>query len=164
MREAMKAIPEGFHSVTPTITVPTGKGNEAMDFYKKALGAEELMRMPGPDGKGVMHGEIKIGNSILFIGEEFPRPDSPKSPKTLGGVTNTFYVYVQDSDTAFKKAVDAGGKVTMPIADTFWGDRAGSIIDPFGHMWMIGTRKKDLTPEEMGKAAQEFYAQMASKQ
>lgn len=161
MKESMKAIPEGFHTVTPTITVKDPA--KAIDFYKKAFGAEELMRMPGPGGRGVMHAQIKIGNSILFLGEERPDPGSPKSPETLGGVSNTFYIYVQDADNAFNKAVSAGAKVTMPLGDMFWGDRAGSVSDPFGHMWMLGTRKKEMTPEEMAKGAEAFFAQMSHK-
>lgn len=158
MAPAKKPIPEGFHSVTPSLIVRDAP--RAIDFYKKAFGAQELMRMPGPDGK-IMHAEIKIGDSIIFLAEENPQMGNVKSPQTLGGCTGTLNIYVPDVDQTFKQAVAAGGKETMGVADQFWGDRYGSLIDPFGYSWGIGTHKEDLKPEEMGQRAQQFFAEYA---
>jgi PhnB protein len=135
----------------------------AIDFYKKAFGAEELMRMPGPGDKGIMHAELKIGDSVLFLTDEFPQMGN-KSPQTLGGATGGLYLLVADVDTVFKTAVEAGAQSEMPVEDMFWGDRAGSIVDPFGHHWMIATHKEDVSPEEMKKRGEEFYARMAAKE
>ena len=153
-------IPEGFRTVTPTLVVRDGA--KAIEFYKKALGAEELVRMPSPDGK-IMHAELKIGDSIIFLADEMDMPGSPKSPQTLGGVTGTIQLYVPNVDQSFKQAISAGGKETMAVADQFWGDRWGSFTDPFGHSWGIGTHKEDLSPAEMEERAQAFFAQMAQK-
>jgi PhnB protein len=155
-----KPIPEGFHTVTPSLVVRDAA--KAIDFYKKALGAQELVRMPGPDGK-IMHAELKIGDSIIFLADEMQMPGSPKSPQTLGGTTGTINLYVPNVDELFKQAVAAGGKETMPVADQFWGDRYGSLIDPFGHTWGIGTHKEDLSPAETQQRAQEFFASMAQR-
>src|ERR1700758_2406581 len=124
MTTSPKAIPQGFHSVTPSLVVRDAA--KAIDFYKKALGAQERMRMPSPDGK-IMHAELQIGDSIIFLSDEMPQ--SPvKSPQTVGASTGVLNLYVEDVDRAFQKAVDAGGKVTMPVADMFWGDRYGSFV------------------------------------
>jgi len=160
MAPAKKPIPEGFHSVTPSLIVRDAP--RAIDFYKKAFGAQELTRMPGPDGK-IMHAEIKIGDSIIFLGEENPQMGHVKSPQTLGGCTGTLNIYVPDVDQTFKQAVSAGGKETMPVADQFWGDRYGSLIDPFGYSWGVATHKEDLKPEEMGQRAQQFFAEYAKQ-
>jgi uncharacterized glyoxalase superfamily protein PhnB len=157
MPRATKPIPEGFHSVTPGLVVRNA--SEAIEFYKRALGAEELMRMPGPDGKGVMHGEIKIGDSILFISDEMPQ-SAAKSPQTLGGSTVVLNLYVKDADAAFQKAIGAGGKTAMPVADMFWGDRYGMFSDPFGYSWGLATHKEDLSEQEMGERAKAFFASM----
>ena len=159
MPSSVKPVPEGFHTVTPSLVVRDAA--KAIDFYKKALGAEELVRMPGPDGK-IMHAELKIGDSIIFLSDEVPH-SSAKSPQTLGASTGVLNLYVQDVDNAFQRAVDAGGKVSMPVADQFWGDRYGSLVDPFGHTWGIGTHKEDLSPEQMKERMNAFFAQMAQR-
>jgi PhnB protein len=160
MAVSAKPIPEGFHTVTPALVVRDAV--KAIDFYKKALGAQELVRMPSPDGK-IMHAELKIGNSIIFLSEEMPMPGSVKSPQTLGGCTCTLNVYVPNVDETFKQAISAGGKESMPVADQFWGDRYGSLVDPFGYSWGIATHKEDLSPAEMRERSQQFFARMAQQ-
>lgn len=160
MASSSKPIPEGFHTITPSLVVRDAA--KAIDFYKKALGAQELMRMPSPDGK-IIHAELKIGDSIIFLSDEMPHASS-KSPQTLGASTGVLNLYVEDVDKSFQRAVDAGGKVTMPVADQFWGDRYGSLVDPFGHIWGIGTHKEDLSPQEIDERAKAFFAQMAQAQ
>lgn len=155
-----KPIPEGFTSITPYVTFKDA--GAAIDFYKKAFGAEEIFRMPGAGGKGVMHAEIKIGNAILMLNDECIERPGPRAPDTLNGTSVTIHLYVKDVDAAFKRAVDAGATETMPVADMFWGDRFGSVVDPFGHHWGIATHKEDLTPEQIGKGAEEFFKNMAS--
>jgi PhnB protein len=149
----VKPIPDGYQSVTPTLTVRNAAG--AIDFYKRALGARELMRMAGPDGK-VMHAELKIGDSIVFLHDESPERGQ-RSPESLGGASGSLYVYVPNVDAAFKRAVDAGARAVMPVTDMFWGDRHGQLADPFGHGWGLATRKEDLTPAQMKQRAQAFY-------
>ena len=160
MAPSVKPIPEGFHSVTPSLVVRDAA--RAIDFYKKAFGAQELMRMPGPDGK-IMHAEIKIGDSIIFLGEESPMMNHVKSPQTLGSCTGTLNIYVPNVDQVFQQAVSAGGKEVMPVTDQFWGDRYGNLVDPFGYSWGIGTHKEDLKPAEVEQRAQQFFAQMANQ-
>lgn len=158
---SVNPIPKGFHSVTPSLVVQNAA--KAIEFYKKALGAEELMRMPTPDGK-IGHAELKIGDSIIFISDEFPNMGVTKSPQTLGGCTGTLNLYVEDVDSVFQRAVNAGGKASMPVADMFWGDRYGLLTDPFGHTWGIATHKADLSPQDIDRRAKEFYANMAQQQ
>ncbi len=153
---AVKPIPDGFHTVTPHLVIKDAAA--AIDFYKKAFGAEEIARMPGPGGQGVMHAEIKIGDSMIMMCDEFPGMDNPKSPKSLNGTTITLMLYVKDVDSAFQRAVGAGATVSMPVTDMFWGDRYGKVSDPFGHEWAIATHKEDLTLEEIGKRAAEFFS------
>src|SRR5712671_5456462 len=160
MTTTVKPVPEGFHTVTPAIVVRDAA--KAIDFYKKALGAQELMRMPGPDGK-IMHAELKIGDSIIFLNDEGPQMVHVKSPQTLGASTCILNVYVPNVDELFKQAIAAGGKEIMPVADQFWGDRYGTFVDPFGLNWGIATHKEDVSPQDMGKRAQEFFAQMAQR-
>ena len=160
MTTSVKPIPEGFHTVTPSLIVRDAV--KAIDFYKKALGAQELVRMPGPDGK-IVHAELKIGDSIIFLAEENPQMQNVKSPQSLGGCTGTLNLYVPNVDEQFRQAINAGGRESMPVADQFWGDRYGSFVDPFGYSWGIATHKEDLNPQEMGKRAQEFFASMAQK-
>ena len=159
MAPAKKPIPEGFHSITPSLVVRDAA--KAIDFYKKALGAQELVRMPGPDGK-IMHAELKIGDSIIFLGEENPQMGA-KSPQTLGGCTGTLNLYVNDVDQTFKQAVSAGGRESMPVADQFWGDRYGTFVDPFGYSWGIATHKEDLSPAEMDQRMKDFFASFAKQ-
>jgi PhnB protein len=144
----VKPVPQGFHTVTPYLCVKGAA--KAIDFYKKALGAQERYRMEGPDGKTVAHAEIVIGNSIVMLSDEMPEQGN-RSPATLKATPVSFIIYVQDADAVFKRAVDQGATVTMPIADQFYGDRAGGVQDPFGHKWMIMTHIEDVSPEEMKK-------------
>ncbi|MGA8153135.1 MAG: VOC family protein [Terriglobales bacterium] len=160
MKPSTQAVPPGFHTVTAALTVRNGA--QAIEFYKKALGAEERMRMAGPDGK-ISHAELKIGDSIIFLTDENPAFGN-KSPQTLGGSSGSLYLYVEDVDKAFERAVDAGGKATMPVADMFWGDRFGSFVDPYGHTWGLSTHTQDMTEEEIEEAAKDFYTQMAQAQ
>ena len=145
-----KPIPDGFHSVTPTLTI-RGAAN-AIEFYKKAFDAQEISRFPSPDGK-IVHAQIKIGDSIVMLNDEFPQMNC-FSPQSVGGPSTTIYLYVTDADTVFAKAVSCGAKIRMPIMDAFWGDRAGMIEDPFGHIWMIATRIHQFSAEELKKAGQ----------
>jgi PhnB protein len=142
-------IPEGHHTITPHLIV---KGaSEAIDFYKRAFGAEELgrMPMPGPDGTTRLgHAELQIGDSRLFLADDFPEYGS-NGPQ--GGSAVTIHLYVTDADTVFNRAVEAGATVAMPLADMFWGDRYGKLVDPFGHHWSIATHLEDLTIEQMGE-------------
>src|SRR5215471_18038355 len=146
MQKKVKPIPEGLHTITPYLVQKDAK--RAIDFYKKAFGAETRVSMPGPDGR-IMHAELKIGDSVFFLSDEVPEmsPEN-KSPQTAGCVTASMFLYVPDVDTVFKKAVDAGARVVQPVADMFWGDRFGKVADPFGHHWLLATHKEDLTPEE----------------
>jgi len=155
MTTQAKPIPTGFHTVTPNLVVRDA--DKAIDFYKRALGAEERNRFLGPDGKSIMHAEIKIGDSIVMLSEEHPAKGC-RGPQTVGSTTVDLYLYLEDVDKTFNRAVSAGAKVLMPVADMFWGDRHGSLKDPFGHSWGIATRKRNLSMKEMTKAAQEFFA------
>lgn len=156
MPKNVKPIPEGSHTVTPGLCVRGAA--EAIKFYKKALGAEELMRMPGPDGR-IMHAEIKIGDSIVFLSDECPEmPGSCRAPQTLKGTSTALNLYVADVDAQFARALKAGGKQIMPVADMFWGDRYGQFQDPFGHLWGLATHKEDPSPEEIKKRQEEFFA------
>lgn len=156
----VSAIPKSFHAVTPGLAVRNAA--EAIDFYKKALGAKEKGRMPGPDGK-IMHADIVIGDSHIMLGEENVQMGAP-SPQSLNGTPVSLYIYVRDADKAFNQAVSSGATVAMPIMDQFWGDRAGMITDPYGHKWWLATHKRDLSPKEMKKAAEEAFAAMAGQQ
>lgn len=153
-----KNPPKGYHTVTPGITVKDAA--RALDFYREAFGAEELSRMPMPDGS-IMHAEIKIGDSVIMLADENPQWGN-KSPKTLGGTPSSLHVYVDDADKAFNRAVKAGCEVVMPIDNVFWGDRYGSVVDPFGHQWGIAHRVKEMSEEEMQKAAAEFMQHSAA--
>jgi PhnB protein len=154
MAKNVKPVPDGYHTVTAYLVQRDTK--RALEYYEKAFGAETVMSMPGPGGK-VMHAEVKIGDSMVFMSDEFPAmsPDT-KSPQTAGCVTGTVFLYVPDVDAVFKRAVDAGAKVVQPITDMFWGDRFGKIVDPFGHHWGIATHKEDVNPEEMPKRQAEW--------
>ena len=150
MKSQVKAIPDGFHTLTPHLVV---KGaSDAIEFYKKAFGAQEIGRMAAPDGKTIMHAQIKIGNSIVFLVDEFPQMGC-KGPLSIGGTAVTLHLYVEDVDAAFNRAVAAGAQVTMPVADAFWGDRYGRLADPFGHHWSLATHKEDLTPAQISERA-----------
>lgn len=153
----VKPIPEGFHTATICLTVKDSVA--AIDFYKKAFDAQELFRMPGPDGKTTMHAEVKIGDSIIMLNDEFPKMNC-LSPQSRGGASSGVYLYVQDVDATLKKAQEIGGKVIMPAADMFWGDRMGNVEDPFGHIWTIATHVKDLNPDEIAQSGKEAMKSM----
>ena len=142
----VKPIPDGFHTLTPYLSIRGAA--QAIDFYKRAFGATERFRMLGPDGKRVGHAEIVIGDSIVMLADEFPEYGN-SSPQTLNGTPVCFGLYVKDADSAYKRAVDAGATVLKPIADQFYGDRAGTVQDPFGHRWTLMTHKEDLSPSEL---------------
>jgi PhnB protein len=144
-----KPIPEGYHTATPYLVIQ-GAAN-AIEFYKKAFGATELMRMSGPGGK-VMHAEIKIGDSPIMLGDEFPEM-GVRGPKALGGSPVSIFLYVEDVDALAKQALAAGAKELMAVQDQFWGDRYGKLEDPFGHVWGIATHKEDVAPDEINKRA-----------
>jgi PhnB protein len=145
-----KAVPEGLHTVTAQIAVDGAAA--AIEFYKRAFGAEEVSRAMDPSGKKVWHASIRIGNSQLFINDVFP---------DMGGVQlGQFWIYGENVDAAFKRAVDAGCKVAMPLADMFWGDRLGAVVDQWGVKWNLAQHTKDLTPQEMQKAQDAFVASM----
>ena len=158
MAKKAQAIPKGYHTVTPSICV--AGADQAIEFYKKALGAEEVMRFPGPDGL-IMHAEIRIGDSLIMLADEMPEQGS-RSPKHYGGTPVSFFVYSENVDAAWKRAVDAGATQIQPLADQFWGDRTGCLQDPYGHQWWLAQHIQDLTPEELQKAAESFFAQHAS--
>ncbi|MBB3121305.1 VOC family protein [Pseudoduganella violacea] len=145
----VKAIPEDMHSLTPHL-VCAGAA-QAIDFYKKAFGAVEGARMPGPDGK-IMHALLRIGNSALMLMDEAPAWGSV-GPNTLKGSPVTIHLYVEDADATFARALEAGATTKMPVTEMFWGDRYGVLTDPFGHSWSIATHVRDLTPEEIAAAA-----------
>lgn len=159
MTASVKPVPDGFHTVTPSMVVSDAA--KAIDFYTKVFGAEERMRMPSPDGK-IIHAEIKIGDSIIFLSEEIPNMGG-KSPQSLGAYTGGVYLYVPNVDEIHQRAVAAGAKSSGPVSDMFWGDRVGHFVDPFGHAWSVSTHVADLSEQEMEKGAEEFYAQMAEK-
>ncbi len=153
-----KAIPEGFHTVTPMFMFKDTR--KAMAFYQRAFGAQELYAMPGPDGKGVMHAELRVGDSIIMMGDEHQQ-EPCKSAETMGGSPISFYVYVENVDAAFARAIEAGAEARMPVQDMFWGDRVGTVLDPFGYSWMLATHIKDLTTQEIRQGAQDAFARMA---
>ena len=153
---ATKPIPEGYHAISPALTIDGAA--EAIEFYKRAFGAIERSRMPMPDGK-IAHAEIEIGDSIVMLSDPFPQ--SPvKAPKELGGTTVSLFLYVEDVDSVVQDAIDAGATVTRPVEDQFWGDRFGTVADPFGHHWGIATHKEDLTPDEIAERSREAMASM----
>jgi uncharacterized glyoxalase superfamily protein PhnB len=156
MAKAAKAVPEGFQTITAQLVLDNAA--QTIEWYKRALGAEEVSRSVGPDGK-IMHADIKIGTSHFMVND--PMMGS-KGPQALGGSPASFWLYVDDSDKLFNKAVSAGGKVQMPLENQFWGDRAGAIADPAGYTWWIASRKEDLTQTEIKQRADEFFKQAAS--
>jgi PhnB protein len=154
-----KPIPDGYHAVTPYLIVSDAA--RAIEFYQRGLGAQELLRMPGPGGR-IMHAEVKIGDSIVMLGEEPPDKPVMRSPRSAGMRTSSLYVYVPDVDTAFKRALQAGATVVAPISDMFWGDRIGTIEDPAGQQWTLATHTEDVTPEEMDRRHQQFVAALSA--
>lgn len=160
MAQAAKPIPEGFHTVTPQIVCR--EAERALEFYKNAFGAE-ILSVSKDDKQKVMNAQIKIGDSIVMVVDEFPEWHC-LSPLSLNGSPVTLHIYTTDADAAYAKAVAAGAKATMPMADAFWGDRYGQVADPFGHHWSLATRKQTLTPEEVRAGAQKAFAEMPKHQ
>ena len=153
----VKPIPEGYHTITPYLAVKDAA--EAIDYYKQAFGAKERVRMDAPDGK-IGHAELEIGDSLVMLSDPFPQ-SSTTPPKELGGTTSSIFMYVEDVDAVVKRAIDAGATITMEVADQFWGDRFGSVTDPFGHVWSIATHIEDVPPEEMEERAKKAMAAMS---
>jgi PhnB protein len=151
----VKPIPPGHHTATPYLAVKNGV--KAVEFYKKAFGATEVYKLVMPDGR-LGHGEIRIGDSIIMMSDEFPEYGG-KSPQTLGGTPVNIHLYVEDVDAFFKKAVAAGAKERKAVKDQFYGDRSGQLEDPFGHLWWVATHKEDVPPEEMQKRVQAMFGQ-----
>lgn len=152
MNQAVRPIPEGYRTVTPHLVCD--KAGEAIDFYKKAFGAVELARMPGPDGR-IMHAELRIGDSPIMLADAFPEFGS-QGPLALKGSPVTIHLYVNDADAAWARALEAGARPTMELADMFWGDRYGQVADPFGHLWSIATHKRDMTDEQIMEAMRDM--------
>jgi PhnB protein len=149
----VRPVPEGYHTVTPYLCV--NGAAQALDFYKKAFGAVEVMRMPQPDGR-IGHADIRIGDSHVMLADEFQEMGH-KSPKTLGGTPVQLALYVEDVDGFVDRAVKAGAKLIRPVEDQFYGDRAGAVEDPFGHSWHISTHVEDVSPDEMDRRAKEKF-------
>ena len=160
MAKTVKSVPDGYHTATPYLRVRGAA--KAIEFYKKAFGAEETVRMPGPDGKTVMHAEMKIGDSVIMLGEESKEMNAP-SPQSLGGSGSGVHLYVRDVDAFVARAVAAGAKLAMPLADMFWGDRYGKLTDQFGHEWSVATHNEDPTPQQIDERAKAFFAQHAKQ-
>jgi PhnB protein len=150
----VKAVPEGMHTITPQLAIDGC--DKAIEWFQKAFGAELLSRAPDPSGKKVWHASLRIGNSVIFVNDVFPEMGG-------GAQTASLWLYTDNVDQAWKRAVDAGGKTAMPLADMFWGDRLGQLVDPFGNKWNLAQHIKDMTPDEMKKAGDEFAAQMRNK-
>jgi uncharacterized glyoxalase superfamily protein PhnB len=163
MSKTTQPIPAGHENLIPHLVCDSC--SDAIEFYKKAFGAEEIARIPAPDGRKIMHAELRIGKSILFLVDDFPEfcEGKSESPKTLKGTPVTIHRYVENCDAAMKRAQDAGAKVVMPAADMFWGDRYGVVIDPFGHKWSLATHIKDLTRDEMKAGMKEAFAHAAPR-
>jgi PhnB protein len=158
MSESTGVIPDSYHSINTYLVVRNAP--KAIDFYKKAFGAEERFRMHGPDGKTIMHADLKLGDSVFMLTEE-SKEMKAQSPESIGGSPVSMYVYVKDVDATFNKAVSEGATVLMPVKDQFYGDRSGYLRDPFGHLWSIATHKKDLSPDELRKAGEAFLEEMS---
>ena len=156
MTTSVKPIPEGFHTVTPSLIVRDGA--KAIEFYKKALGAQEIMRMPGPGGM-IMHAELQIGDSRFMLSDEIPGMTCAPSPGAVNPVY--LFMYTENVDAVFNRAVSAGAKVDMPLMDQFWGDRYGKVTDPFGHQWGLAQHIEEVAPDEMMRRSKEWTAKMA---
>jgi PhnB protein len=151
-------VPEGYHTITPYLAVEDAA--KAIEYYKRAFGAKERVRMDAPGGK-IGHAELEIGDSLVMLSDPFPQA-STKPPKELGGTSASVFMYVEDVDSVVQDAIDAGATVTMPVEDMFWGDRFGTVTDPFGHQWSIATHIEDVPPEEMAERAKAAMAQMGT--
>lgn len=159
MAGPVKPVPPGYHTVTPYLTLSDAAS--AIDFYKQAFGATEIARMKGPAGK-IGHAEIKIGDSVLMLADEWPGNEA-RSPQSLGGSTVGIFLYVDNVDAVFETATKAGAKIQQPLADMFWGDRFGKLSDPFGHHWALATHIEDVSPEEMEKRMRAAMPQAAAQ-
>ena len=151
-------IPEGYRTVTPNLTFKDT--SKALKFYHAAFDAETLENLPRPDSSATMHALIRIGDSLLMMGDEMPGAECSKSPESLGGTSISMYVYVPNVDSAFAKAIGAGAVSVMPVADMFWGDRCGSFKDPFGYQWTVATHTRDLKREDVQEGAKAFFDEM----
>lgn len=154
---AVRPIPEGYHTLTPYLAVEDAA--RAIEFYKDAFGAEEIHRMPGPDGS-IAHAELQIGDSKLMLSDPFPQ-SNVRPPSERGGPTASVFMYVDDADAVFEQAQTAGATVSMPLEDMFWGDRFGSLTDPFGHVWSVATHIEDVPEAEMAERAAAAMSEMA---
>jgi PhnB protein len=161
MTDRAKAVPEGFHTLTPTLVVRGAA--RAIEFYKEVFGAQEVMRMTTPDGQAISHAEIKIGDSPLMLSDEFPEYGA-RAPEGTGADSFGLFLYVEDVDKVFERAVAAGATVKMPVADQFWGDRYGKVVDPFGHQWGIATHVEDLSAEEIESRAAALFGKADAAQ
>ncbi len=161
MTKSTQPIPPGHENLIPHLVCEAC--SEAIEFYKKAFGAEEIQRIPAPDGRRIMHAAIRIGNSFVFLVDDFPEfcGGKAQSPKALKGTPVSLHHYVENCDAAIKRARDAGATVSMPPQDMFWGDRYGVVIDPYGHKWSFATHIKDLTPEDMRAAMKDAFAHVS---
>lgn len=156
MPNPVRAIPEGYHTITPGLTMKNTA--QAIAFYKAAFGATEIMRMPGPGGM-IMHAEMQIGDSRIMLADEFPGMSCAPTPGAMNA--SSLFLYFDNVDAIFDRAVAAGAKVDMPVTNQFWGDRYGKITDPFGHQWGLAQHVEDVAPEEMMRRSQEWTAKMA---
>lgn len=159
MAAKVKPIPDGYHAITPYLAMKNAA--EAMEFYKRAFGATEVMRMAQPDGR-IGHAEMKIGDSKFMLADEFPDMDF-RSPLSFGGSPVHLHLYVEDVDAVVRQAEATGARVVRPVQDQFYGDRSGSLADPYGHVWHVATHKEELTPEEMRRRAAEYHKTQAKK-
>lgn len=159
MAAKVKPVPEGYRTVTPYLVVNDAR--TAIDFYRRAFGAKEVVKMDGPGGK-ISHAELKLGDSMIMLSDEMPGSGT-RAPTSLGGTTAGVFLYLENVDTTFQQAVAAGAKVDSPLADMFWGDRYGKLTDPFGHSWSLATHKEDVAPEEMARRMKEETARMAQQ-
>jgi PhnB protein len=155
---AVEPVPKGYSTITPYLSLDDASG--AIEFYKQAFGATEGVRMPTPDGK-VGHAELKIGDSMVMLSDMFPQSEG-KTPKDAGGTTVSLFMYVEDVDASFKRAVDAGATSSQEPEDQFWGDRYASVVDPYGHRWLMATHVEDIPPEEMEERAKQAMASTAA--
>ncbi len=160
MTDHVSPIPEGHRGITPAIVVKGG--DRAIDFYCRAFGAEEVLRLTGPDDQSILHAELKLGGGPIYVYDEWPGMGCP-APETLGGTTVSLHLYVEDVDAAVARAVAEGAEVTMPPADMFWGDRYAKLADPFGHAWAFSSRKEIVPIDEMRRRAEAMFAEMATQ-
>jgi PhnB protein len=154
-----RPIPQGFHTMTPNLVIRDCA--KAIEFYKRALGAQQIMRMPAPDGKSIWHAELKIGDSIFFMNDEMPGM-TQSAPSADRPSPVTLWIYTQDCDASYQRAIDAGATSKMKPDDAFWGDRIAAVVDPFGYQWSFATHVKDMTEEEMRRAGEEFARTMGA--